>query len=73
MTGAETGWNLLDYGVEERAMHETEAEDILGKRVDEGGQLRVAANMDLPSLKRLRSRCLDAGIPVMLGPCAPGG
>ncbi len=54
-------------------MHESEAEDILGQRLDEGGQLLVAAHADIPTLKRLRARCLTAGIPVMLGPCAPGG
>ncbi len=54
-------------------MHESEAEGILEKRVDAGGQLLIAASSDLPTLKRLRSRCLSAGIPVMLGPCAPGG
>ena len=54
-------------------MRESEAEDVLRRRLDAGGQLRVAAQADLPTLKRLRSRCLDAEIPVMLGPCAPGG
>jgi hypothetical protein len=54
-------------------MHASEAEAILERRVDGGGKLLIAAQADLPTLKRLRSRCLDAGIPVMLGPCAPGG
>ena len=54
-------------------MRESEAEDMLGRRVEGGDRLLVAANADIPTLKRLRSQCLAAGIPVMLGPCAPGG
>ena len=54
-------------------MHEADAESTLEKRVAAGGQLHVAASGDLPTLKRLHSPCLDAGIPVMFGPRLPGG
>jgi hypothetical protein len=54
-------------------MREADAESTLVRRVDAGGRLQVAASGDLPTLKRLRSRCLGAGIPVMFGPPVPGG
>lgn len=54
-------------------MHEADAESTLEQRVEAGGRLHVAATGDLPTLKRLRSRCLAVGIPVMFGPRVPGG
>lgn len=54
-------------------MHENEAKDILEERVDNGARLVPAQHADLPAIKKLQGRCLDAGIPALLGPCAPGG
>ena len=53
-------------------MQEREAEEILDARVKAGGKLVVAQNGDLASIKLLRVRCHEAGVPTMLGP-APGG
>ncbi len=54
-------------------MEAQEAVDLLDERVKSGGTLVAVAQGALPAVKRLRDRCLDAGIPSMLGPCAPGG
>ncbi|MBW2277445.1 MAG: hypothetical protein JRF63_08135 [Deltaproteobacteria bacterium] len=42
-------------------------------RVEAGGNLVVAGQAVLPAIKKLRDQCLEADIPSMLGPCAPGG
>jgi hypothetical protein len=53
-------------------MHEQEAGDILEARVQAGGKLVAAQTGELATIKRLQARCLEAGIPAILGP-APGG
>ena len=54
-------------------MLEQEARELLEARVEAGGSLVVAGQAALPAIKKLRDQCLDADIPSMLGPCAPGG
>ena len=54
-------------------MHEQDAIDLLDARVQAGGNLVPAMQAALPTIKKLLDQCLDADIPSMLGPCAPGG
>jgi len=53
-------------------MQQEEAINIL-EAMAESGELRVAAQGDFRSIKKLLERCLEAGIPSMLGPCTVGG
>jgi len=54
-------------------MLEEEANEYLDERVKNGATLVVAVQGAVPALKQLRDQCLEADIPTMLGPCAPGG
>lgn len=54
-------------------MQEQEAIDLLEARVEAGGNLVAAGQAALSSIKKLRDQLLEADIPSMLGPCAPGG
>lgn len=54
-------------------LYEDEARHMLNERVRTGSQLVVAKHADLATVKRFRDDCLNADIPAMLGPCAPGG
>ena len=54
-------------------MNEHQARTTLESRVAEGAQLVVGAETDWAGVKRLQQRCLDAGIPAMLGECPGGG
>ena len=42
-------------------------------RVEAGGKLVVAQRADLRTIKLLREKCHDAGIPTILGPGTSGG
>jgi hypothetical protein len=54
-------------------MQENEAMELLEARVADGSSLIVVAHATLQAVKKLRDQCLEADIPAMLGPCAPGG
>ena len=54
-------------------MHERQARELLEARVEAGGKLVVAQEADWASIKRLKLRCHEAGIPAVLGNCPSGG
>ena len=54
-------------------MNEPEAREILDARVRAGGRLVAAQQADLRTIKQLRDRCHEAGIPAMLGAASSGG
>ena len=54
-------------------MREEEARSLLEARAQSGAPLRVVAQGDFRSIKRLLKECLDDDIPCMLGPCTVGG
>ncbi|MDJ0763914.1 MAG: hypothetical protein QNJ97_13115 [Myxococcota bacterium] len=54
-------------------MQEEHARETLQTRAQAGHPLRTVANGDLRVIKRLLDECLQAGIPVMLGPCTVSG
>ena len=54
-------------------MQVQEAIDLLEARVEAGGNLVAAGQAALSAIKKLRDQLLEADIPSMLGPCAPGG
>ena len=54
-------------------MDEIKARAILEGYVEAGAKLVVAQESDWASVKRLQSRCLEAGLPSMLANCPEGG
>ena len=54
-------------------MREQDARELLEARARSGASLVVAGHASLAAVKKLRDQCLEADIPSMLGPCAPGG
>ena len=52
---------------------EQEAKEILEEKLKNGGSLQVAAQGDIPTVKRTLEKYLEIGIPAVLGPCSAGG
>ena len=52
---------------------ESEAREIIERRIEAGGVLVTAVKADLPSIKKLQDQCLAADIPALIGPCSSGG
>ena len=52
---------------------ESEAREIIERRIEAGGALVTAVKADLSSIKKLLDQCLAADIPALIGPCSSGG
>ncbi len=52
---------------------ESEAREIIERRIEAGGTLVTAVKADLPAIKKLQDQCLAADIPALIGPCSSGG
>lgn len=54
-------------------MREDEARDVMEERVSAGGRVVSVLTAELPAIKAMQDRLLEAGVPALLGPCSSGG
>ena len=64
---------IMRWGEEVTGMREDEARTLIEDYSEEGGRIVPALQADLRSIKNLYWQCLDADVPVLLGPCMDGG
>jgi hypothetical protein len=54
-------------------MREDEAREIIEAAAAKGGRVVPALKAQIPAIKSMLERCLEAGIPALPGPCERGG
>ncbi|MCK9463514.1 MAG: hypothetical protein M0R80_28160 [Proteobacteria bacterium] len=64
---------MMRAGEEVVDMTEDEARAIIEGHSGEGGAIVPALQAELPAIKSFYRRCLEADVPVLLGPCTGGG
>ncbi|MDD5309427.1 MAG: hypothetical protein PHU25_19090 [Deltaproteobacteria bacterium] len=54
-------------------MREEEAREIIEASIAGGGRIVSALSAQMPVVKDMMDKCLEVGIPAIMGPCESGG